>query len=218
MKSLLLLFLTLLFIGCLTNKNKLTREKSSINQEAFYATDNKFEGANYINQMSLDMGKAFSLVPLKQSTADKEIRIYFASVWHEIFFIEKYQNDSLIVEVYKCETQHKNDSMFMKIQSSVIASGKYDISEIPKFDTLPAFKNCMIEDTVQYIDKGYMYFIQIKSGKSIRSMLLNDNCFESNKDKESVYIKNFIELLTKRMNFSFYDPWATIDSLAFKDN
>ncbi len=213
--KLLSLLLCLILLACSTKSNKLTRQQILINRELFYGIDKKLDSITLLNEMSQDMANAFSLAPITKSTAEREIRVYFSSVWQEVFFLLTYQNGSLTVELYNCETDRKKDSLFMKIHTLIRGTGKYDIAKITKADTLPILRNCIIKDTVDYLDKGFIYFIQTKSGKSFKTILMNDNCELLQNDQEITHIKNFIQSLNKNFNFTFYDPWTKIDSLAF---
>ncbi len=207
----------LLFAGCSVNTTPLTRQQVAVNREVFFGTDSNADTTELVLKLSQDMEKAFSLVPLTRSQADRETRIYYASIRQELFFVQKYQHDSLTVELYQCGTERKNDSLFMRIGGLIKAGGKYDIDKLVRDDMLPVFKDCRVSNGVQHLDKGYIYFIQVKTGKVVKNILMNDNCELVTADKEIEHTKDFIRSISATFNFAFYDPWDKIDSLAFRN-
>ncbi len=207
----------ILFISC-KDSVKLNREKSTLDEYVFYGKVGDIQKDSLIDLLSAAMEKAFSIEPINLSPATKEIRIYYGDVWSERFYIERFENDSIEVELYKCRSDRRNDSIFMIIKERIRATGKYDVRDITNVDSLPDLKDCQPKDTAVYLDKGYAYFIETKSGQSFKKILVNDNCLMIQNDKEVTCIINFLHSLSKSLNFNFSDTWQQIDSAAFKTN
>lgn len=184
----------------------------------FYGKASDTKKDSLINLMSVGMEKSFSLPPISLSVAEKEIRIYYTSTWYERFYLERFRDDSIEIALYKCGSDRRGDSIFMIIKECIKATGKYNIKDITNTDFLPLLKDCQPEDTVLYLDKGFVYFIETKSAQTVKKILINDNCFMLQSDKDVTHINNFLQSIDKSFNLSFRDSWDQLDSMAFKSN
>lgn len=214
-------FVSFLLLVTILNSCKdelnLRIEKSISDQNVFYGKVNSSKDS-LMELLSMDMEKSFSLPPINLSSSEKEIRIYYSGVWYERFYIEKQSSDSIEFRVYNCRSSRKNDSLFMNIKETIKATGKQHSQHLRNTDRLPVFKNCQLEDNIDYLDKGYFYFIEVKSGPSNKKILIDDNCLQLSNDKEIVNISKFIKSIDKSLNVSFGKSWQSLDSLAFKTN
>ncbi len=162
---------SILFISCDDNV-RLKREKSTLDEYVFYGKVGDIQKDTLTNLLSAAMEKAFFIEPTNLSAATREIRIYYADVWSERFYIARFENDSIEVSLYKCRSERKNDSIFMIIKERLRATGKYDISDITNVDSLPDLKDCQPKDSAVYLDKGYVYFIETGVGNPLRKSWL----------------------------------------------
>jgi len=214
----LMLLYTLLLVSCnySGNKEKIIREKRELNYENFFGKTTDVKEDSLIKKMGIEMNSAFNLYPIYKSAFKNEIRIYFANAFNERFFRELYTADSLVVEILNCKTDRRNDSLFMKIGTSIKAAGKYAQDSLVSTQFLPDLK-CLMDKqkSNNVLDGSTVYFIQIKSGAITKEILINEPFETEQKDSDAKNISNFIRDINRKYGFKFYDSWNTIDSLAF---
>lgn len=209
----ILSYLILLTISC-NNISYSNREIQKLDKEVLYTIDKDLQTDSLIFAVANDMQNAFSLEPIETSQTTYEIRIYFASLWHEKFFITRLHGDSISSELYNCKTDRRNDSLFMKFENRI--SSVVKTTHMLDTDLLPSFEQNLPKDSVVTLDSGYSYFILTKTGNKIKRILVNDKYLEASYSVSANRIKKFIQSVADQYNFSFYDSWEKVEELAFK--
>jgi hypothetical protein len=208
----------LLFYSCSNDRDAFVRDVKEINKEVFYGIDSskKKQNDNLITLMVNDVNKAFSIGSINESLAENEVRIYYSFPFGETFFRQQFKDGRTNLELYICNTERRQDSLFMKIKTVVKSEGKYpyDSSLNVNFtpDSLTINNNYKEEDV---LDGFATFVIQIKNHSQSKFILIERPFDVEDKNAVAKYVCNLIREINKKFSFKFHDPQRKIVDSAF---
>lgn len=205
-----------LFQACTDKKKHFTRYNTKIYKEVFYCKVSKWDSATGLSSLSENFDKAFSLLPIKTSSYQSEIRIYYQGAFCERFFRETIYKDSVDIQLLDCRSDRRNDSLFMKTGALIQAKGKLDKQLSLDLDSLPA--NKIWQDKQDDVLDGInTYFIEVKRGSEIKRILIDNPLEKETAGTDGRHIYNLLKTIQQQYSFRFFDKWYEIDSLAFRN-
>jgi hypothetical protein len=162
------------------------------------------------------LNNGFELEPIRLSSKEKEIRIFYVAPFRQRFFRQQCDSGTIKSELYNCGIFERNDSFYIKIGASINSAKKYSKIQYPITNFLPDYKiyNPKIKGV---LDAGSTFFVQIKDGENIiKKMIVENPCTkDSKKDAELENICIFLTALNKDNNFRFWDSWDSTIIHAF---
>jgi hypothetical protein len=204
------IFISLLLIVMIVScKKKVEKKIVDLKREIFIGIKQKLSDDSLIGELSSSINIAFQLEPIERTKYKNEIRVYFFSAFQERFFIEKQSGDSIIASLFNCKTSNSNDSLFMKIGTSISVRFMKKWNQEINSNSIPALQKYYKDNNV-VLDGSPTYFYQIKKGAILKSGII-DNPFELAKNNtEATHISNFINQISGKYSFDFKSKWKDI--------